>query len=132
VRNDNHRKTRFPFYAFLAAARVEFITLQRAHGLEISAETAFNNMIVHPVDHWMCKQQLLKHVWSMDLSGSFESYMRSRFFTLVLSGPLLNPLCPERLADLDPEAHPFHAQLYEHLHAINPVLARHGLTSCSF
>ena len=126
------RKARFPFYDFLARSRVEFIHLLRKHQLEVSPEAAFNNIVVHPVDHARAHALMARHMWSMDLSRRFGSYLRSRFFALVMTGPMLNPLCTERLRDLDPEAHPFYAELYERLRAIHPRFADDALSSCSF
>jgi hypothetical protein len=126
------RKVRFRFYDFLARSRVLFIQLARKHQLDVSFEAAFNNIVVHPVDHAQCHRLMKGMMWSIDRSGRFESYLRARFFAEVMSGPLTNPLCPEQLRDLDPEAHPFYAELYAGLREIDPQLADDALTSCSF
>lgn len=128
----DERKNRLRFYRFLSQARLETITLLRAHGLPVSPEAAFNNMVLHPIDHAQGAALMRGHIWSMDLSRSFMSYLRSRFFADVIAGALTNPMVTERLADLDPQAHPFHAQLYEALRAIDADYAELALTSCSF
>lgn len=128
----DERKNRLRFYRFLAQARVDTIALLRAHSLPVSPEAAFNNMVLHPIDHAQGAALMRGHIWSMDLSRSFMSYLRSRFFADVIAGALTNPMVTERLADLDPQAHPFHAQLYEKLRAIDADYAELALTSCSF
>jgi hypothetical protein len=128
----DERKNRFRFYRFLARARVETIQLLKSHGLNVSAEAAFNNMVLHSVDHAEGARLMRGHIWTIDLSRGFASYLRSRFFSDVIAGPLTNPLVPERLCDLDPQAHPFYGELYERLRAIDPGYAEMALTSCSF
>ena len=128
----DERKERFRFYDFLARSRVAFIQLARKHQLNVNYEAAFNNIVVHPVDHAQAHRLMKGKMWTMDQSRRFESYLRSRFFAEVMSGPLTNPFCPERLRDLDPEAHPFYAELYQELHRIDPEFADDALTSCSF
>lgn len=128
----DERKNRIRFYRFLAQGRVETIALLRQHGLDVSPEAAFNNMVLHPVDHHQGMLLMRRHIWSMDMSRSFTSYLRSCFFADVIAGPLTNPMVTERLADLDPVAHPFYAELYRKLYAIDPEYADQALTSCSF
>lgn len=126
------RKNRFRFYRFLARGRVDTITLLHRHGIGLSAEAAFNNMVLHPVDHAQGARLMQGLIWSMDLSRSFMSYARSRFFADVIAGPLTNPMVTERLCDLDPVAHPFYAELYAKLRDIDREYADLALTSCSF
>jgi hypothetical protein len=128
----DERKNRYRFYQFLARGRVDTIMLLHQHGIGLSAEAAFNNMVLHPVDHAQGARLMRGLIWSMDLSGSFMSYARSRFFADVIAGPLTNPMVTERLCDLDPLAHPFYAELHEKLHAIDREYADLALTSCSF
>lgn len=126
------RKRRFRFYAFLVDARVEVIRLLRKHGYPVSVEAAFNNMVVHPVDHAQAVEVIRGHIWSIDMSRTFASYLRSRFFAGVMARPVNNPWVHERICDLDPEAHPFYAELYDRLNALDGEYAEQALTSCSF
>lgn len=97
----------------------------------VGPEAAFNNRVLHPIDHAEGRRLMQGLVWMLDLLREAPSSLRSRlFFTEVIAGALTYPLVPGRLADLCPRP-PFRAGRHEKLRAIHLDFAEPALTPCS-
>lgn len=127
------RKIQFRYYNFLYQARGILIGLLHKYNLDVNPEFLFHNIILHSVDHYLA----YKHIgcftsWSMDGSKSMASYYRAKMFWSIWLPDYESFVARERISKMSPDKHPFYAELYQALKALDEEYANSVLASTSF
>merc|ERR1719464_251311 len=90
-------KRSMPGFDFLWAARVSIAKHIKAHGLKVSTEQLFQNMVVHSMDHYLGRQFLSGRDYSLDGSETFMSYIRNILYIEFWAPAKVNPFDDVRL-----------------------------------
>jgi hypothetical protein len=129
-----HAKLRvLPYYDFMWRAHDIVSSAVRRHDLQINPVPLTNNLVLHSADHYGAPHVFSADATPMGETGSFVEHLWSSlwidFWTPVETA--WNPVENEYLA-LMHDGPAIYTEIYDELVTVNPEIAEHILTSCSF
>lgn len=120
----------FPFYDFMWKAHGIVHGLVKKYDLPVNAAALCGNAVLHAAEHHSSSMYFTAEQVSFAFHApTLVDYLRFDIWATFWDPVMSNFLEPELLSRM---SSPFYRELYEQLCTIDPELAEHVVTSCSF